>query len=212
VKRRTAQKIYTPGTWRRLWERFRGEDVAVFDSPEPLPVLVVRFPRTRQGAEALESLRSAWMQLLTVMDPKPTEFYAEVLRELPRMVAVRFQERNPGGVLGHACPRGLESPETRRLAAETGSPVGEIDLAWKLIRQWQPRPLAALAAGPEAITQGDLQYRVALLTVLFHELEHLAFPDRSEQQVRSRSDAFYQAALEAGSREVGGAYGFRQGV
>jgi hypothetical protein len=30
--------------------------------------------------------------------------------------------------------------------------------------------------------------------------------------VRSRSDAFYQAALEAGSREVGGAYGFRQGV
>jgi hypothetical protein len=128
------------------------------------------------------------------------------------MVAVRFQERNPGGVLGHACPRGLESPETKRLAAETGSPVGEIDLAWKLIRQWQPRPLAALAAGSQATTQGDLQYRVALLTVLFHELEHLAFPDRSEQQVRSRSDAFYQAALEAGIREAGGAYGFRQGV
>jgi hypothetical protein len=207
MKSRKLPKVYLPGPWKRLWERWRGDEVRVFESAEPLPVLVVRFPRTRQGAEAAETLRTAWMQLLTVMQPSPVEVYADVLQQLPRMVVVRFQERNPGGVLGHACPVGLESEETRQLALQTGFPVGEIDLAWKFIQQWQPRPLAALAVGARTTEKGDLQFRVALLTVLFHELEHLAFPERSEQEVRRRSDAFYESALEAGVRDLGGQYG-----
>lgn len=196
-----------PGPWRRLWNRLRGQEVRVFDSVEALPILVVRHPRTRRGAEAAESLRTAWVQLLTVMDPDPREVYADVLQALPPMVVVRFEERNAGGVLGHACPRGLESAATKRLQEETGLPVGEVDLAFRLIAEWQPRPLASMASGAAAMDDGELRYRVSLLSVLFHELEHLAFPEREERVVRSRSDAFYEAALEAGLRGVGSHYG-----
>lgn len=207
MRKRPAQRIYMPGPWRRLWYWMRGEEVRVFESVDALPILVVRHPRTRRGAEAAESLRTAWVQLLTVMEPNPLEVYADVLSVLPPMVVVRLEERNPGGVLGHACPRGLESSETKRLQTETGLPVGEVDLAFVLIAGWQPRPLASMASGAEAMTGGDLQYRVSLLSVLFHELEHLAFPDREERRVRSRSDAFYEAALEAGVRGAGSRYG-----
>lgn len=196
-----------PGPWRRLWDRLRGQEVRVFESVEALPILVVRHPRTRRGAEAAESLRTAWVQLLTVMEPDPREVYADVLRALPPMVVVRFEERNAGGVLGHACPRGLESAATKRLQAETGLPVGEVDLAFRLIAEWQPRPLASMASGAAAMDDGELRYRVSLLSVLFHELEHLAFPEREERVVRKRSDAFYEAALEAGVRGVGSRYG-----
>lgn len=141
------------------------------------------------------------------MEPDPREVYADVLRALPPMVVVRFEERNAGGVLGHACPRGLESAATKRLQAETGLPVGEVDLAFRLIAEWQPRPLASMASGAAAMDDGELRYRVSLLSVLFHELEHLAFPEREERVVRKRSDAFYEAALEAGVRGVGSRYG-----
>lgn len=207
MRKRPTPKIYMPGPWRRLWNRLRGQEVRVFDSVEALPILVVRHPRTRRGAEAAESLRTAWVQLLTVMDPDPREVYADVLQALPPMVVVRFEERNAGGVLGHACPRGLESAATKRLQEETGLPVGEVDLAFRLIAEWQPRPLASMASGAAAMDDGELRYRVSLLSVLFHELEHLAFPEREERVVRSRSDAFYEAALEAGLRGVGSHYG-----
>ncbi len=207
MRKHSAPKIYIPGLWRRLWDRLRGREVRVFESLDALPILVVRHPRTRRGAEAAESLRTAWMQLLTVMEPDPLEVYRDVLNALPAMVVVRFEERNAGGVLGHACPRGLESAATKRLQAETGLAVGEMDLAYELIAEWQPRPLASLASGAKAMDDGELRYRVSLLAVLFHELEHLAFPEREERQVRRRSDAFYEAALEAGARGVGSRYG-----
>lgn len=123
------------------------------------------------------------------------------------MVLVQFQDVTPGGCLGLARPRGLESPATKSLAEETGLAVGEIDLAWQLIAEWQPRPLASLALPEETLSQGDLRYRVALLTVLFHELEHLAFPDRPERDVRGRSDALYETVLRATAQETGNIYG-----
>ena len=196
-----------PGPWRRLWHWIRGIEVRVFESVEALPILVVRHPRTRRGAEAAESLRTAWVQLLTVMEPDPLQVYKDVLSALPPMVVVRFEERNPGGVLGHACPGGLESAATKKLRAETGLPVGEVDLAYTQIAEWQPRPLASMASDAAVMADGELQYRVALLSVLFHELEHLAFPDREEREVRRRSDAFYEAALQAGARRAGSHYG-----
>ncbi len=196
-----------PGPWRRLWHWMRGDEVRVFESVESLPILVVRHPRTRRGAEAAESLRTAWVQLLTVMEPDPLQVYKDVLSALPPMVVVRFEERNPGGVLGHACPGGLESAATKKLHAETGLPVGEVDLAYTQIAEWQPHPLASMASDAAVMADGDLQYRVALLSVLFHELEHLAFPDREEREVRRRSDAFYEAALQAGARRAGSHYG-----
>ncbi|MCZ2154390.1 MAG: hypothetical protein LC114_10915 [Bryobacterales bacterium] len=207
MKKRPLPKIYVAGPWRKLWEWVRGKEVRVLESVDKLPILVVRYPRGNHGAAAVESLRSAWVQLLTVMEPSPVTVYADVLEKLPPMVVVRFEERNAGGVLGHSCPRGLESAATKRLQAETGVPVGEIDLAFKLIAEWQPHPLASMASGPEGIEEGDLRYRVALLTVLFHELEHLAFPDREERRVRQRSDAFYEAALEAAAASAGSHYG-----
>ena len=99
----------------------------------------------------------------------------------------------------------------RRLAGDTGLRVGEIDLAVEAIRRWEPLPLAALAAQPSAVNCPELEefrFHIALLTIFFHEMEHLAFPERREQEVRKRSTGFYAASLrEFFSQELGVSYG-----
>lgn len=205
--KRRPQKVYVPGFWQRMLDRFRGEDVRVVEAGNLLPILVVRFPRSRKGSEAAESLTTAYRQLLTVIEPSPLAVYAEILPHLPRSVVVELRALDPGGCLGHARPQGMESEFARNLAKENGASVGEIDLSWELIARWKPRPLATMAVAPELLDAGDLMFRVGLLTVLFHELEHLAFPDRKEREVRERSDAFWEAVLRTSVREQGDEFG-----
>ena len=54
----------------------------------------------------------------------------------------------------------------------------------------------------------DVRFHVGLLSVLLHELEHVAFPQRAEREIRSRSDDFYRAALASQLHaEFGADYG-----
>lgn len=223
MRRRPVPKVYVPGLWQQLWQKWRGEEsrtVAFGAQSEGsgwtsrgLPLLILRYPRSSANRKAAASLEDAYRQLATVLQPSPLEVYAEILPQLPGTVVVLLREQDPGGCLGHARPEGMESAFTRDLSAQLGCRVGEIDLSWGLIGQWEPQPLASLALEAGVVDYQEwredkqLQWRVALLTVLFHEMEHLAFPERPEAEVRRRSDRFYQRVLAATLAERGQVYG-----
>jgi hypothetical protein len=148
------------------------------------------------------------------MSPPLRSAYQDVLAAVPTLVVAVLRSHNPCTCLGHHHPSGTESRLARRLAVDTGRRVGEIDLAVDAIRRWEPLPLAALAAAVQAGTQelaAELEYRrfhTALLAVFLHELEHLAFPDRPEAEIRRRSDAFYLGSVrEFTSQELGVPFG-----
>jgi hypothetical protein len=217
TRQRHTPKVSVPGFWRQLWERWRGYDTRTVDfsdvspangesSARP-PLLVLRYPHSAAGREAADYLESACRQLALILHPSPLEVYADILPLLPPTVVVLMRERDPGGCLGHARLAGTESEFSSNLAQETRSRVGEIDLCWRLIAEWQPQPLASLAVESEMEKERELRYGIALLTVLFHEMEHLAFPDRPEAEVRRRSDSFYTQVLSAVLAEKGEHYG-----
>lgn len=216
-RQKPTPKIYVPGFWRQLWERWRGYDTRTVDfsnasatgdlpSAKP-PLLVLRYPHSSAGREAADRLESACRQLSVILHPGPLEVYADILPLLPSTIVVLLRDRDPGGCLGHARLVGTESEFSKKLAEEMQSPVGEIDLSWRLIAEWQPQPLASLALEPEIQEERELRYGIALLTVLFHEMEHLAFPDRTEAEVRRRSDSFYTQVLSAVLADKGECYG-----
>lgn len=223
MRRRPLPRTRIPGLFSQLWQRWRGEETrivaavpgAALDRNQGLglPLLVLRYPRSGSGRLAADRLEHAYRSLLMVLRPSPLEVYADVLLALPATVVVLLREPDIGACLGHARPAGMESAFSKSLAAQTGGRVGEIDLCWKLIEKWQPQPLASLAAAAsiqppdERRYETDIRHGVALLSVLFHELEHLAFPDRTEALVRQRSNHFYQQVLKAMQAERGRVYG-----
>jgi len=217
MRKKRAPKVYVAGFWQNLWEQWRGQETRTISfgpwisSPNErgvrLPILVLRYPKSAAGRRAADELEHAYRQLPMILDPNPLDVYEEVLRLLPATVVTLLREVDPGGCLGHARLTGTESAFSKALAAETGKSVGEVDLAWKLIAAWQPQPLATLAAATDTQEDRDLRFGIALLTVLLHELEHLAFPDREEGAVRGRSDRFYQQVLASSLAEKGRVYG-----
>jgi hypothetical protein len=185
-----------PGFLQGIWLRLRGTEELVIRGPEPLPILLVQFSRSRRNRASARLLELACKNLVTILEPDPRLFYEDLWERLPSVVVVIYQPRHPGGALGHSHWKGTESALAKRLAAETQSEVDEIDLAWESIRQWSPRPIASLAASASPEDE-ERRFQIGLLTVLFHELEHLAYPDRQEREVRDRSNRFYELCMEA---------------
>ena len=176
---------------------------------DELPLIVISYPR---GNLALaEALRAATRRTYRQLSPDTRERYTSVLPHLPPLVVVVLRQHNPCTCLGHHHPPGTEGRIARRLSSDTGLRVGEIDLAVEAIRRWEPLPLAALAAVPAAENRQELEefrFHIALLTIFFHELEHLAFPEHQEQEVRKRSTEFYAASLrQFCAEELGVSYG-----
>ncbi len=176
---------------------------------EELPLVVISYPR---GSLALaEALQSAICRTYKLLSPETRQQYTPVVSRLPALVVAVLRARNACTCLGHHHPPGTEGRMARRLASDTGLRVGEIDLAVEAIRKWEPLPLAALAAEPATGDRRELdefRFHVALLAVFLHELEHLAFPEHEERQVRRRSTEFYAACLrEFFSEQLGVNYG-----
>ena len=192
-----------------LVDQIRGRDQMLVRAGEDLPLVVVSYPR---GHLALaEALRTALCSTYRQLSPETRQRYEGVLPRLPSMVVVILHTRNACTCLGHHHPAGTQSRIARRLHRDTGLEVGEIDLAAKAIREWEPLPLATIAADVAVAPDAEFQesrFHVGLLTVFLHELEHLAFPDHGEQQVRQRSNDFYTASMrELFRREFGVSYG-----
>ncbi len=205
--------IHPPGLLARVLDKLRGRDQLLIRAGDDLPLVVAGYPR---GHEAFATcLQSSLSGIYHSLSRQLREGYAETLATVPSLVVAVLRLRNACGCLGHHHRRGTESRLSRRVAADTGREVGEIDLAVESIREWEPRPLSDLAVidgsrfGKDA--EADLEYyrfHIALLAVFLHELEHLAFPGRAEKPIRDHSNEFYAVAMkELVTREFGVAYG-----
>jgi hypothetical protein len=203
-RHRTPLRLPHPrGLVRRLLESIRGREQLLVRPPAGFPLLLLSYPRGSESAARL--LESAYLHTLPALPRAVLEPYGAVLAALPALVVVLLRPENPCGCLGHFHPRGAESRLTRRLAADLGSPVAEIDLAFETIRAWKPQPLSSLAAGEHEPEFAGLHFQAALLAVLLHELHHLALPEADERQIRAASNNFYTAVMRELVREAGGA-------
>jgi hypothetical protein len=184
----------------------RGRQQTLVRAGDVLPLLLISFPRGR--SDIAEELEKAYTHTLRGLQEEILAPYTSMLAALPAVVVVLLRAANPCDCLGHHHPPGTESRLTRRLAADLGSRVGEIDLAYDSIRRWSPQPLSSLAAGVEERELAPLHFHAALLAVLLHELQHLAFPEHSERQVRGASNTLYSQMMEQlVLSELGAGYG-----
>ena len=204
-RRRTAA-VHPPSLWQRLVERLRGREQLLVRPGEGFPLLLLTYPK---GSEAIaHEIQSILGRRLPRLPERLLAPYRRVLEALPAMVVVVLRARNTCRCLGHFHPRGTESRLARRLASDLGGYVGEVDLAWEEIREWRPHPISALAAGDLGERLEALHFEAALLGVFLHELEHVAFPERGERDIRSASNAFYLSLMqELVAAEGGRGYG-----
>ncbi len=198
-----GRRGHAPGIFRRLRDWFRGREQLLVRPAGALPMLLVSYPSGAQ--DAAREVEAAWTHTFVGLGAGVREIYAEVLEKAPSMLVILLDAFQACECLGHCHPRGTETRLTRRLAADLGEPIGEIDLAYEGIRGWEPEPLASLAVGELGGARALIHFQAGLLAVLLHELEHLVFPERAEQEIRRRSNAFYTAAMQALVREESGA-------
>lgn len=188
------QPVHPPGFLDWIIDRIRGREQLLVRCTEKMPLLLVSFPRGQRYAA--HELEVAYCHTLPRLRPETLAPYVPVLAALPTIIVIVLRARNLCGCLGHNHPVGAHSRLARRLASDLASPVGEMDLAYQGIREWKPQPLSSMALGELGGRQRAFHMQAAMLAVLLHELEHMAFPERSEQEIRHHSDALYAAAME----------------
>jgi hypothetical protein len=188
------RRVHPPSVVESLIDRLRGREQKLVRATDETPLLLIAYPKdSREAAAAVET---AYAHVYDSLSAGVRANYQPMFRFLPALVVVLLRRRNYCGCLGHHHPRGTESRLTKRLAADLGSTVGEIDLTYDNIREWRPQPLSSLALDELGLPEKAYHEQAAVLTVLLHELEHLAFPDNQEREVRLRSNGFYRAAME----------------
>lgn len=207
-------RVHSAGILWRLYVGLRGsEQVLVRPAPELPLALIVHSRRERAPAAELRgALEETWLTIPADIRRQ----YDAVLQKAPPMVVVILRRKNACGCLGHYHPPGTESRIARKLRAMSGVPVGELDLAFQAIRGWQPLPLSDLAVEP-VVGQADreemdvFRYRLSMLDVFLHELDHYAVPRDPEHAVRARSQRFYAEVLDAFMQaRFGVRYGLRE--
>ena len=212
--RHRRERAHTPGLVSQLLTRVLGKGQELISAGEELPYVLARYPRGR--AALVAGLRDAVTRTFTALPASIRTLYQDVLSRATPVVIADLRRRNPCTCLGHHHPPSSHSSFARTFAAETGRPVGEIDLAIDSIRIWEPLPLSGLAAEAwvpdcDRLSKTEFsqaRFHAALLSVFLHELEHLAFPEHTEQQVRERSNHFYVQAVRAQlSRDFGLSFG-----
>ncbi len=198
--------VHSRGVFRRILERMRGRSQFLVRAGDDLPLLLLSFP---QGEiDDAREVEAAFSHTLRRLSAGTRCVYQPVLDRLPGIVVVLLHPFNPCGCLGHHHPHGTESRLTRRLEADLGEPVGEIDLALEGIRGWEPEPISSMALGDLDGRLAPIHFQAGVLAVLLHELEHLVFPERNEAEVRTRSNHFYTAAMaELVAEDSGENYG-----
>lgn len=161
-----------------------------------LPLVVATYPRQNKwlAVELSNSLRFTFPALTEEV----TRGYREALARVPSLIVAELRLANVCSCLGHHHPEVIHSALTRGLQADTGGTIGEIDLAVGSIREWNPLPLAGLAAACNESFRGsfeEVRFHAALLAVFLHELEHVAYPNKPEDEIRQRSNRFFVEAV-----------------
>jgi hypothetical protein len=206
---RYRRRLHSPGLLAGFAVRLIGRGQLLIQAGDRLPLVLASYPRGR-SRYAL-TLNSALRAIFPALPATVRGNYDEVLDRLPPLIVADLRACNLCSCLGHHHPRISHTGLTRRLAADVGDRVAEIDLAVDAIRDWEPLPLATLAAqaGVAAEVLGQTRFQTALLAVFLHELEHVAFPERSEKRIRQRSDQFYVSAIRA---QLASEYGIAFGI
>jgi len=175
---------HPPGILQRVMERIRGREQLLVRPGQGLPLLLITYPRGKQFIA--REVEAAFAHTLPRLPKTLLAPYTPTLAALPVLVVVILRPLNTCGCLGHYHPRGTESRLARRLAADLGSDVGEIDLAYEEIRKWKPQPISSLAVG-------NLGRRL---------------PNKKESDIRTASNELYSGLMrELVRRESGQGYG-----
>ena len=182
MKRRSQRRrVQTPGLLSRMVGAVCGRAQRLITAGPSLPLVLATYPRQNSwlAVEFSNSLRFTFPALTE--DVKRD--YRDALARVPTVIVAELRLANVCSCLGHHHPAVTHSPLTRSLQADTGGAIGEIDLAVGSIREWNPLPLAGLAAAcNESLRDSfeEVRFHAALLAVFLHELEHVAYPERPE--------------------------------
>lgn len=195
-RRSQLRRMRTPGLLSRMMASVCGRAEQLITAGPSLPMVLATYPRQNRwlAAELNNSLRFTFPALTE--DVK--RGYADALARVPSVIVAELRLANICSCLGHHHPELTHSPLTRSLQADSGRAIAEIDLAVGSIREWNPLPLAALAASCDESPRGsfaEVRFHAALLAVFLHELEHVAYPDRPEHEIRTRSNRFFVDAV-----------------
>ncbi len=210
----SAQRVHSSGLLWRLYLSLRGSEQALVRPAPELPLVLIAHSRRERApaAELRGALEETWLTIPTAIRRQ----YEAVLKKVPPIVVVILRRRNPCGCLGHHHRSGTETRIARKLRTLSGVPVGELDLAFQTIREWQPLLLSDLAIEP-SVQQADreelevFRYRLGLLDVFLHELHHYAAPQEAERAVREHSQRFYTQVLDTFMQaRFGVRYGLQQ--
>jgi len=168
--------------------------------PDRLRPLVVIAHYFRDAAKARQIALAAEHDWLAVPE-RCREVYDAVLLKAPELVLVQLRKKNVCGCLGHRHMVVKEPPFAEPHEAFGGASVGEMDIAYERVRDWQPLPLTDTALDTKFLVGSRLdefharQFRLRVLSLLLHETNHLASPGEPEASVRERSLGFYRDAL-----------------
>ena len=196
--RRKAQRrrVRMPGLLSRMMGAVCGRAQRLIAAGPSLPLVLAIYPRQNSwlAVELSNSLRFTFPALTEEVK----RGYGDALSRAPSIIVAELRLANACSCLGHHHPEVTHSPLTKSLQADSGRAIGEIDLAVGSIREWNPLPLAGLAA---ACNEGlhdsfeEVRFHAALLAVFLHELEHVAYPERPEEEIRRRSNRFFADAV-----------------
>jgi hypothetical protein len=167
------------------------------DRPRPLVIIAHSFRDRRRATQLAATIEQDWF----LAPASCREAFEEILFKAPALVVVQLRRKNLCGCLGHRHVVVKEAPFAERHEALGGASAGELDIAYDRIGSWQALPLSDTALDARYLEGSRMddfhtqQYRLRVLSVLLHEINHLVFPNEPESSVRERSLTFYRDAL-----------------
>jgi hypothetical protein len=183
--------------WRQWLNGRRYLTTRFLDRAKPLVVVAHSFRDAGRAAQLALAVEQDWF----LAPASCREAYEEILFKAPGLVIVQLRRKNLCGCLGHRHVLVNEAPFVEAHEAFGGASAGEMDIAYDRIGTWAALPLsdgaldARFATGSRQREFHAQQFRLRVLSVLLHEINHLVFPQEPESSVRERSLAFYREAL-----------------
>ena len=184
------------------WVRGRKYRITRFpDRPEPLVVIAHQAYAGFGDAWAARQIALAIEQDWAAAPAHCREAFDEMLLAAPGIVVIQLRRKNLCGCLGHRHVLVKERPFAEAHQAFQGAGVGEMDIAYQRVETWQALPLSDTALdtkfldGSRQVEFRGKQFRLKLLSILLHEINHLVSPREPENSVRKRSLTFYHDSL-----------------
>lgn len=192
--------LHSRPRWVRWQEWLRGRrylSTRFGDRSRPL-VMVAHSSRDGRAARQVSlALEQDWVEA----PQSGRNVYDEILFSAPGLIVIQLRQNNLCGCLGHRHPAVREAPFAESHDAFGGVAVGEMDIAYKRVETWQALPLSDTALDAKFLEGSRLeefhkkQFRLKLLSIVLHEINHLVTPQVTESIIRERSMAFYHDSV-----------------